>query len=55
MLSFCCDIRYFILQLMEDGVDTVTGLSVQLNVTKDSKPGLDSVTTLSLEVVVHTV
>ena len=40
---------------MEDGVVTVTGLSVQLNVTEVSKPGLDNVTTLFLEVVVQTV
>ena len=55
MLTFCCDIKYLILQLMEDGVVTANGLIVQRNVTEVSKPGPDTATTLSLKVMVQTV
>ena len=38
--------KYFLVQLMENGVVTVTGMSVLLIVTEGSEPGLDTATTL---------
>ena len=47
--------KYFLVQLMENGVVTVTGLSVLLIVTEGSEPGLDTATTLLPVVMVQTV
>ena len=53
--SFCSDMKYFLVQLMENGVVTMTGLSVLLIVTEGSEPGLDTATTLFPVVMVQTV
>ena len=47
--------KYFLVQLMENGVVTMTGLSVLLIVTEGSEPGLDTATTLFPVVMVQTV